>query len=160
LLSDDCSFAEEFSMPNLRYIVCAESGSDDTTTGMASFFNVIERIPLVRDAAPQPARLRVTACWELENVDAAEGEFESRFVMILPGSDHELEMAAPMHFALSTEQPIIRINAWFNGIIQADCPGRLRIQNRVRRLGQDGLVVGEFCIDVVAPPERNEPSPS
>ena len=85
-------------MPLPVYMLCSESGAEDTTTRRFSHFNVLEQVNISR--LPETLKEKVlvvpslafqaVAVWEKEDSDDPDQEFEYRFVIRLPGSDEEI----------------------------------------------------------------------
>ena len=139
-------------MPKLLYMICSESGADDANTHLPSFFNVIDRLGLIKADQPYPIRLRVTASWVWEESDSIGNDFESLLVMFKPLSGEKVEMGGIQHFTFTREQYSIRIAATITGGLPIDGPGILRIQSCVRHKGQSEWTIGELPIQVVNQP--------
>ena len=85
-------------MPIPVYIICCESGTEDKYTGMASLFNIIDRISLkTTDAQKSEIGLigrtsppiRIVAVWSASHADDFEGEFISEVRMSLLPKNQE-----------------------------------------------------------------------
>jgi hypothetical protein len=148
-------------MPSPVFIICCESGSDDSLTGLASLFNVIDtfvvnsapvedtnQATVPRDGAPS---LRIVATWRAICPDDFEGEFESELRMIFEPSGETQSLAAQT-IRFWREKPRHRLTAVI-GALNLPMSGTLTVESRIRRRGSDAWLSQSYPIDVVVRPE-------
>jgi hypothetical protein len=142
-------------MPIPVYILCCESGTDDVTTGLASHFNVVDRIRVKRIAPDSgfvvhSLPLRIVAVWRAEEEGDFEQEFESELrAILLP--QHKEAVIGSETFRFSPEKPKRRFTLIFVGL-QFEASGQLVIESRIRRSPEAEWRSQRYIVDVVVEP--------
>jgi hypothetical protein len=143
-------------MPVPVYIICCESGSEDSFTGLASLFNVIDRI-VVRPAASEEkgnsehrahgaTSLRIVSVWMGEEAGDFESEFETEIrITLLPHGDEAVLYSEP--FRLSPEKRRHRTTVILNRAYFKET-GTLVIESRVRRIGETEWITQRYTVDI------------
>jgi hypothetical protein len=155
-------------MPTPVYIICCESGTEDTFTGAASLFNVVDRImskkpasahadskgPIYLNAVP----LRIVAVWcAAEDVDF-EGDFQSEVRMLLEPQE-QVGILSIDTIRFTREKPRHRITVVLSGL-KVEETGRLVIESRIKRAGEPEWLAQRYAIDVVVKlPDDALPAP-
>ena len=125
-------------MPKPLYILCSESGSEDRTTGLVSFFNVLDQLEL-REPAKRPdggppvagtLDFQVVALWARTSEDAPEQQFQFALSLSLPQHDKALDLGSGIFMF---EKPRFRAMA-FVRYLDIRAPGVMRAECRIKRL--------------------------
>jgi hypothetical protein len=143
-------------MPKPVFIICCESGTEDKYTGMASLFNIIDRIvgnPLEADTGAilkQSLAVRIVAVWEASEQSDFEGEFNIEMRMLLPSQDQTAVLSSDtMRFTTSTPRHRSTIVI---GAFRAAEAGQLVFESRVKRSFEVEWISQAYSIDVVLNP--------
>ena len=128
-------------MPVPVYLICSESGATDENTKLTSFFNLVEKLRVMRMEA-QPGQviranltpLRLSAYWMREETDADDTRFEVQFVGMFPNGPPEIELTRGEFQFVG---PFARLNVVGLQFNQFFGPGILRIEARIRRIGEE-----------------------
>jgi hypothetical protein len=147
-------------MPKPVYILCCRSGSDDRNSGLASHFDVIDRLqlkqlhlPVLTDsnmAVLLASPIRIVAVWQATGSGDYEVEFESELRGLLPSSNTEVTFVSNKfrfdpgmaRFRLTVEIP----SPLFAG------SGSFVAESRIRRCGETEWLKQAYDIDVVVLP--------
>jgi hypothetical protein len=140
-------------MPLPVYIVCARSFSEDRSTGLVSFFHVVEGIGIAEipqageSSIPRDiGELRVIAAWMKGDEDSSPDEFEHQLVFHLPGaSDPITTIIVRFRFAMAIHRFGFSTGAVFATF---KAPGLVRIESRVRKVGSEAWLSQSFPIRV------------
>lgn len=129
-------------MPKPVYILCAESGSEDKTSGLVSHFNVLEQIELQSVPKFEPGSgmipvvlakaFVVVATWMREDTDLPTDEFECETVFHQPDGNQVIVATKRFDF----EKPRFRLTVRASGMIFQQ-PGAFIAESRVRKLGRE-----------------------
>jgi len=130
-------------MPQGVYIICSESGAIDRRTNAISIFGVIDTIRFasvseVSDAKNLPGvskpwiDIRTTAVWRCEEDELGEA-YEHQTTFSIPGDEHK-RIVGEGSFVFKT--PLHRFVIDFGGPVFNQA-GVIRIENRIRKLGDD-----------------------
>jgi hypothetical protein len=141
-------------MPTPVYIICAESGSEDSYTGLASLFNIIDRLKI---GPPGPEiggllmtgwpTVRIVAVWKAAEESDFEGEFKSEIRLILPTRDIASQIYE-QSFRFLRDKPRHRITAMIGGL-QISESGPLVFECRIKRPDASEWLAQQYEIDVV-----------
>ena len=149
-------------MPRPVYIVCSESGAEDTLTRLLSLFNVIEKIQIKNlPSAPPPGErllvptltIRTTAVWMKTENDVPDQEYEFQTVFCFPPDGRETVIQEGRLF-FNADMPFARLativtSPPFPG------PGLFRVLNRIRRVGTQEWLAQDYPIVI-----EREPAPA
>jgi hypothetical protein len=149
------------------YMICCESGTEDAYTGMASHFNIVDRIvvmpdkpdPLSGGAGPPVTSipLRIVSVWRAEEGDY-EDEFEHEITMTLfsqPGT--ATLYSQPFRFL--RDRPRHRTTVVIAGF-KAEQSGELVVESRIRLPGQSDWLTQSYTIDVLLRQSEEIQSPT
>jgi hypothetical protein len=148
-------------MPKPAFIICSESGSEDRVTGLVSLFKVIERIELHerpdseegRPIVLNPLPFQVVAVWALSEDENADQEYEFEHKLTLPsGKEATLQSGT---FFFERGRPRHRFTVIVNGFMPQDA-GLLRVENRIRKVGEGDWLVQAYEIPVVQSPGESD----
>ena len=151
-------------MPRPVYIICSESGSDDLRTGLASFFNIIEKIQVARHPAqlspkgsfPLPVTpFRVTAVWMEEKDDKPSQEYEYEMRLVLPPAI----VVTPLEGKFTFEAGRILYRMSIIGALPAFAEsGMFVAESRIRKVGELTWKSQDFPIpvEILTPPKKDE----
>jgi hypothetical protein len=147
-------------MPKPIYIICSESGSEDGQTKSPSIFNVIEKLQFSKQLLPnmQPLlQMRITVQWMCEPEDK-NLEFEFDIKLYLPPDNTVFEAGSGKFlFAGEFQRQIVK----FTGFMPLVGAGIMRVQARIRRVGDTQWIVQEYPLIVEeAPTVPQAPSDS
>jgi hypothetical protein len=131
-------------MPIPIYLICSESGAIDETTKLASYFNLFEKmtissipvLPAGQVAVARIVPIRASSYWMKEDTDAPETKFQIQFIANLPNAPDEI-LLAQGEFQFTSSSPFARLNIEGIQLTQFFGPGMLRIEARVRRVGEE-----------------------
>src|SRR5260370_31147833 len=153
-------------MPRPVYIICAESGAEDTLTGLLSHYKVLEKIqetastqeqiePGPNVISLQP--LRVAAVWMRTEGDAIQQEYEFETAFILPPEGKEIVVQTGK-FVFDADKPLYRM------LVIGYAPlfrvsGMFRVESRVRKIGEKEWQRQDYPIVVEAVPPPDEKPP-
>lgn len=152
-------------MPIPVYLICSESGATDETTRLTSFFNLVEKLQVMRlELTPGQTHvihlppLRLSAYWMKEETDAPETRFEVQFIGVFPNNPPEIELARG---EFQFNGPFQRFNVTGLQLTQFFGPGILRIEARLRRVGDEAWLARmnyPILLEELLPPPVN-PTP-
>jgi hypothetical protein len=144
-------------MPTPVYIICCESGTEDKFTGLASHFNVVDRIvakkppPSGADSnvpiIPSPPPLRIVAVWRADDDSDFEGIFQSEVIMRLMPKD-EIGTLYSDTFSFLRERYKHRITVILGGL-RVEESGKVIVESRIRRPDESKWLTQSYIIDVV-----------
>ena len=149
-------------MPTPIYIICCESGTEDKYTGMASLFNIIDRIvvkprdPEKTDSgAPNPwgsLSMRIVAVWAANGDGDFDGEFDGELRMLMsPQNQEQILMTDKVRFTRA--MPRHRSTVIISGF-QAEQVGQVIVESTIKRAGESEHLTQRYAIDVlVSPPD-------
>jgi len=153
-------------MPSPVYIICSESGSEDSQTGLVSLYHVIERLLITPTPAPQEGKrptilrlqqFRITASWMLNQGDdpSAEYEFEMN-VAVPPDANRQQLMAGRFHF--EGGKPFYRISVLFDGPPPIAAGGVMIAESKLRKVGDESWLSQTFpvVIDLIGAPTKTD----
>jgi hypothetical protein len=144
-------------MPESSYIICCESGTEDKFTGLASLFNVVDRIHAKRPAPVNPGdstpillnaiSLRIVAVWRAVGDGDFEGEFQSEVRMtLLPLNDVQILLSDTFRFQLDKSRHRIVI---IIGGLTAGESGQLVVESRIKRPDAAEWLTQSYVVDVL-----------
>lgn len=144
-------------MPRPVYIICSESVAEDRLTGLMSLFQVFERIEMTEvdksskadELLRQKVSMRVTAVWMRFPGDEA-CDFQHQLAFMMPPDDRE-HLAEVQSFKFS--HPFQRFLAHFIAD-PFEGAGVLRVESRVRRVGDTQWLRQDFPILVEIPEQK------
>jgi hypothetical protein len=122
----------------------------DQATGLHSYLNVYEKIlfsrtPTQSDPAPVPlTQMRVFATWAVDAEDVNQ-EFEFEVNLAVAGSDR-IEAINKGQVTCTSSEGFIRIISHLIGPLPIVGPGIMRLQNRMRRIGDKEWITQEYPI--------------
>ncbi len=127
-------------MPRPAYMICSEGGADDKFTSLSSYFNVLEKIIIVKMPPLKPGQgiganrsvVRFTAVWMRNDDDSEAQEYEHQLAIILPPNNKEITQPV-QRIRFST--PFHKIFSPDLGILPFEGPGLLIVESRIRRVG-------------------------
>ncbi len=144
-------------MPTPVYLICSESGCEDKETGLASVFNIIDRIVAKkrrtgttedRDTVlAESLSLRIVAVWRTDEESEFETDFESELRAILLPANQQVTLLAD-RFRFLREQPKHRITV-IVGRFQLEQSGQLVFESRIRRTGDSAWLTQRYIVDVL-----------
>ena len=123
-------------MPKPIYMICSESGAQDSTTGLASHFNVFEQIviqKLPEGMLPRPLSFYVSALWGRTEDDDPECDYEFRIAFFIPPDNEEVQGGGG---SLKLSKLRCRVNSMVHGMFFKG-PGTFRAEVRLRRGGDN-----------------------
>lgn len=130
------------------YIVCCENSLEDKTTGLQSYINIYEKILFHKNPAEvppaPPTQIRVFALWVGEREDIGR-QFESEVNVVLPGPS-ETVLELDKGTTTCTGEGWIRVTAHLIGTPPIEGPGIMRLQSRMRRVGDENWLTQEYPI--------------
>jgi len=142
-------------MPKPVYILCAQSGSIDSRTNRISYFNIIEKIEATRAKVTQRRKptpgaapllsMRVVAVWMRSGQDTENQEFEYELVISLP---HRQKKLSPGKGRFKFTKPLQRITVDIGGMLPIIRSGLIKIQCRIRKVGDRKWLSQEYPIIV------------
>ncbi len=146
-------------MPLPAYLICCEGVSVDREANKITAFNVCEQIHLIdteqlrrhtAERAAQnippltmggPTLVRIVSTWLKENTDTPDVRYETQFAFLFPGQADEIVVG----------QVEIRFDATFHRVTTPPTfipgfpePGILRIESRIRRVGDADWLHRQF----------------
>ncbi len=133
------------------YIVCAESGSEDVFTGLASLYNVIDGLVADETSPNGAARfqsMRIVAVWRADRADDYKDEFESETRLFFEPQGKMSEAIFPQTFRFTRGRPRHRITNVL-GAMDIRGSSALRVESRIRPLGSDQWLSQSYWIDVI-----------
>jgi hypothetical protein len=145
-------------MPSPSYIICCETGTEDKYTGLASLFNVIDRIVVRRHTRQTPdggavksgPTIRIVAVWRAVGDHDYQAEFESELNLLLSPIGKETTLHSDT-FRFLPDKSRHRIVVII-GALDLDQSGLLVFESRIRRLGDPDWLSQSYVVDVVVMP--------
>ena len=150
-------------MPKPVYIICSESGTQDKNTGLVSLFNIVEKFQISEISPEQKQKglggnapvVRMIAVWMRSQEDENQG-FEYEVVLFVPPNDREVgggpggrfQFTHPLHRLTMT----LVLPSGFEGA------GVMRVENRVRKVGDQHWLRQEYPIFIEKVPSDKEQS--
>jgi hypothetical protein len=138
------------------YIICAESGSEDSFTGMASLFNIIDAITIremrldvggesgiARQGSPS---IRIVAVWRADHDADFDRDFECEMRLIVEPQGTE-NMLFTQTFRFMREKPRHRITTVI-GALDLRGGSALTVEARIRPQGEESWISQSYTIDV------------
>jgi hypothetical protein len=142
------------------YIVCAESGSEDIFTGLASLYNVIDGLVADETRPDESARfhqsMRIVAVWRADRGDDYKHEFEGETRLYFEPQGKMSEAILPQTFRFTEGRPRHRITAVL-GAIDLRGSSALRVESRIRPRESDQWLSQSYWIDVIPGIKSHEP---
>jgi hypothetical protein len=138
-------------------MLCCQSGSEDSTTGLASHFNVIDRavlkklslaqldpkVPTVINIPP----IRVVAVWQATEADF-DTDFEADFRALLPPREADNQLFSTS-FRFLRDKPRQRFTVDLTLPLFDVVPGLIVVESRIRRGTDADWLTQSYTIDVV-----------
>jgi hypothetical protein len=130
------------SMPKPVYILCAESGAEDKTTGLVSHFKVIEELeiretlafsPGIAPAAFRAISFQSVAVWARAERDGPDQVYEFKTSLFLPDESQEHILGTGTIAFGNRARLRITVNLWAPLVR----PGLLRVEHGIRPVGAD-----------------------
>lgn len=152
-------------MPTPVYIICCESGVEDRNTGLASLFNVVERIiaqpPPIEEGESKTIHLvhcpslRIVAAWRAAADHDFDSEFESQIWMLThPQGNDQCVWSTSFRFA--REAPNYRATVVIRAL-HIIASGQLIVESRIRKVGKTKWLTQRYVIDVsLQPPAESK----
>jgi hypothetical protein len=128
-------------MPKPIYIVCSEFSAQDSVTGLASHFNVVEQV-IVQELGKQPGadfvavralNLSISALWAQTEEDDPSSEYEFRVTFYAPPDGNEVTVGKG---TVKFDKPRYRVNSMLVGLLITGT-GTFRAEVGIRRAGDD-----------------------
>jgi len=151
-------------MPKPVYIICSQSGTVDQATNLVSLFHVVESL-YVRPETPEyptpSLTFRTTAVWMRAERDGPDDEYESEFLLHLPGQQPESPPGFTGRFRFTQYfhrlvLDLTLVRSPDAGGIRFSTPGILRVECRIRPIGGKDWLSQEYPIVLNLAPSANE----